>query len=274
MISKEENLASGPDKGLITQSFSVAEIYYSEKRTENTSDTDTSERGRVPHSLGLSRPYIIFQLVTNNRTVLPGPLPQQIKITGLLRKCLLRSRNMSLSKIHCCDIIINTEKTYPWARFVVLFCNLSVRFSYSVLSNSMQPHAQPPTLCNLPVHYKLPEFLQIHVHWVGDAIQLSQPLLSPSPSHCQSFLASGYFQKSQLFTSGGKIIVVSASASVLFNEYSGLISFKIDWLDLLAVQGTLKSLLQHHNSKTSILQHSAFFYSPTLTFIHEKLEKP
>ena len=113
MISKEENLASGPDKGLITQSFSVAEIYYSEKRTENTSDTDTSERGRVPHSLGLSRPYIIFQLVTNNRTVLPGPLPQQIKITGLLRKCLLRSRNMSLSKIHCCDIIISTEKTYP-----------------------------------------------------------------------------------------------------------------------------------------------------------------
>ena len=76
MISKEENLASGPNKSLITQSFCVAEIYYSEKRTENASDTDTSERGRVPHSLSLSRPYILFQLVTNNRKVLPDPLSQ------------------------------------------------------------------------------------------------------------------------------------------------------------------------------------------------------
>ena len=72
MISKEENLASGPNKSLITQSFCVAEIYYSEKRTENASDTDTSERGRVPHSLSLSRPYILFQLVTNNRKVFLG----------------------------------------------------------------------------------------------------------------------------------------------------------------------------------------------------------
>ena len=53
------------------------------------------------------------------------------------------------------------------------------------------------------------------------------------------------------------------------NEYSGLISFKTDWFDLLAVQGTLKSLLQHHSSKASILWHSAFFYSPTLTSIHD-----
>ena len=65
---------------------------------------------------------------------------------------------------------------------------------------------------------------------------------------------------SQLFTSGGQNIGVSHSASVLpMNEYSGLISFRMDWLDLLAVQGTLKSLLQHHNSKASILQPSAFF---------------
>ena len=64
----------------------------------------------------------------------------------------------------------------------------------------------------------------------------------------------------QFFESGGQIIGVSASASVLpLNEYSGLISFRIDWLDLLAVQGTLKSLLQHHSSKASILLHSAFF---------------
>ena len=65
---------------------------------------------------------------------------------------------------------------------------------------------------------------------------------------------------SQFFASGGQSIGVSASASVRpLNEYSGLISFRIDWLDLLAVQGTLKSLLQHHSSKASILQRSAFF---------------
>ena len=65
---------------------------------------------------------------------------------------------------------------------------------------------------------------------------------------------------SQFFTSGGQSIAVSASASVLpMNDYSGLISFRMDWLDLLAVQGVLKSPLQHHSSKASILQCSAFF---------------
>ena len=64
---------------------------------------------------------------------------------------------------------------------------------------------------------------------------------------------------SQFFTSGGQSIGVSASASSPSNEYSGLISFKMDWFDLLAVQETLKSLLQHHSSKASILWHSAFF---------------
>ena len=64
---------------------------------------------------------------------------------------------------------------------------------------------------------------------------------------------------SQLFASGGQSIGASPSASVLKVEYSGLISFRIDWFDLLAVQGTLKSLLQHHSSKASVLWHSAFF---------------
>ena len=64
---------------------------------------------------------------------------------------------------------------------------------------------------------------------------------------------------SQFFTSSGQSIGVSVSASVISNEYSGLISFRVDWLDLLAVQGTLKSLLQHHSSKASVLQCSAFF---------------
>ena len=95
-------------------------------------------------------------------------------------------------------------------------------------------------------------------------------LAVPFSSCLQSFPVSGSFQmtlKSQLFTSGGQSIGVSALASVLpinqsFNispSTSGLISFRTDWLDLLAVQGTLKSLLQHHSSKASILWHSAFF---------------
>ena len=73
----------------------------------------------------------------------------------------------------------------------------------------------------------------------------------------QSFPASGSFPVNQFFASGGQSIDVSALASVL--EYSGLISFRINWFDLLAVQGTLKNLLQHHSSKASILQCSAFF---------------
>ena len=75
----------------------------------------------------------------------------------------------------------------------------------------------------------------------------------------QSFPASGSFPKSQFFESGGQSIGVAASSIRPSSEYSGLISFRVDWLDLLAVQGTLKSLLQHHSSKASILQCSAFF---------------
>ena len=82
----------------------------------------------------------------------------------------------------------------------------------------------------------------------------------PFSSCPQSFPASGSFQTSQIFTSGGQSIGVSVSASVLpMNKHPGLISFRMDWLDLLAVQGTLKSLLQHHSSKPSILRCSAFF---------------
>ena len=76
----------------------------------------------------------------------------------------------------------------------------------------------------------------------------------------QSFPASGSFLIGQLFASGGQCIGTSSSVSVLpANKYSELFSFRIDWFDLLAVQGTLKSLLQHHNLKASVLQHSAFF---------------
>ena len=121
-----------------------------------------------------------------------------------------------------------------------------------------------PTLCNplnystpgLPVHHWLPEFTQTHVHWVNDAIQPSSVV--PFSSHLQSFPASQSFQMSQFFAPGGQIIGVSASASVI--QWIFWTDFlRMDWFDLLALQGTLKSLLQHRSSKASILQHSAFF---------------
>ena len=79
----------------------------------------------------------------------------------------------------------------------------------------------------------------------------------PFSSCLQSFPASGSFQR--LFASGGQSICIISFSISPSNEYSGLIFFRMDWFDLLAVQGTLKSLLQHHNSKTSALRHSAFF---------------
>ena len=111
----------------------------------------------------------------------------------------------------------------------------------------------------LSVHSQLPESTQTHVHRVGDAIQPSHPLL------CFLLLSSIFpsirvFSMSQFLTSGGQSIDWSFSFSISpSNEYSGLNSFRMDCLDLLAVQRTLKSLLQHYSSKASILQHSAFF---------------
>ena len=122
-----------------------------------------------------------------------------------------------------------------------------------------------PTLCDpmnrstpgLPVHHQLPEFTQTHIHPVHDAIQPSYPLSSlsppaPNPSQHQSlfqWVNSLRWPKYRSFS-------FSISPS---KEHPGLISFRMDWLDLLAVEGTLKSLLQHHSSKASILSHLAFF---------------
>ena len=140
-----------------------------------------------------------------------------------------------------------------------------------------------PTLCNpmdcsspgFPVLQNFPEFAQTHVHWVGDVIQPFHPLSSPSPLALHFSQHQGLFQwvgsSPQV---GPKFWSFNLSISPS-NEYSGLISFRIEWFDLLAVQGTLKSLqhhsskplqseghkslLQHHSLKASILWHSAFF---------------
>ena len=113
--------------------------------------------------------------------------------------------------------------------------------------------------CSIPglsVHHQLPELTQTHVHWVSDAISSS---VVPFFSRLQSFPASGSFQMSWVFASGAQSIGSFSFNISLSNEYSGLISFRMDWLDLLAVQQTLKSLLQHHSSNASILRHSASF---------------
>ena len=117
-----------------------------------------------------------------------------------------------------------------------------------------------PTLCDptncstpgLPVHHQLPEFTQTHLHWVGNTIQSSHPLSYPSPPAFNFSSIRVFSKESVLHIRWPKYWSFSLRISPS-NEYSRLISFRIDWLDLLAVQGTLKSLLQHHNSKASVL---------------------
>ena len=124
---------------------------------------------------------------------------------------------------------------------------LSLFFSQQIMSNSVNPWiAVHQTFWSLTISRRLPTFMSIEL---------------------------GYFSKSCLFTSGGQNIGASASASVLPINIQGLISFRIDWFDLLAVQGTLERLHQDHNLKTLILWHSAFFMVQ-LSHLYVTLEKP
>ena len=134
----------------------------------------------------------------------------------------------------------------------------SVQFSHLVVSDSLRPHELQHTRpsCPSPTSGVYSNSCPLS-WWCHPTISSSVVPFSSCP---QSFAASGSFQMSQLFASGGQSIGVSASINISpFNEHPGLISFRMDWLDLLAVQETLKSLLQHHRSKASILQCSAFF---------------
>ena len=102
------------------------------------------------------------------------------------------------------------------------------------------------------VHHHLPEFTQTHVHRVGDAIQPSHPLSSPSPPAPIPLSIRVFSNESTLRMRWPKYWSFSFSI-IPTKEHPGLISFRMDWLDLLAVQGNFKSLLQHHSSKASIL---------------------
>ena len=118
-----------------------------------------------------------------------------------------------------------------------------------------------PMDCSMPgplVHHQLPKFAQTHVHQFSDAIQPSYPLLAPSPPVLNLSQFRVFSNESAFRIRRPKYWSFSFSISPS-NEHQGLISFRMDWLNVLAVQGTLKSLLQHRSSKAAILQCLAFF---------------
>ena len=154
--------------------------------------------------------------------------------------------------------------SHPYS-LIIIICGYAVTESCLSLCGPMDC-----SLPGFPVLHHPPEFDQTHVHWVGDAVQPFCPLSSPSPP-ASSFPSIRVFSNESAFCiRWPKYWSVSFSISPS-NDYSELISFRIDWFDLLAVQGTLKSLLQHHSSKASILWRSAVF----IVYIHTwLLEKP
>ena len=135
------------------------------------------------------------------------------------------------------------------------------QFSSDKSFNQVQLFATPWTACptpGFPVLRQFRELTQTHVHQVGGAIQPSHPLSSPSPAAFNLSQHQGLFKWVSSLHQVAKVLEFQLSKSPS-NEYSRLISFRMDWLDLLAFQGTLKNLLQHHSSKASILQCSAIF---------------
>ena len=135
--------------------------------------------------------------------------------------------------------------------------SVQFHFSHSVMSTSLRPSGllHPRLPCPSPIPRAYSNSCPSS-QWCHPTISSS---VAPFSSCLQSFPGSGSFQMSQFFASGGQSVGASASTSVLPMNIQDLISFRIDWLDLLEVKRTIKSLLQHHSSKASILWHSSFF---------------
>ena len=156
-----------------------------------------------------------------------------------------------------------------------------VLLSFMIYSQFSSVAQSCPTLCDpmdcgmpgLSVHHPVLELTHTHVHWVGDVVQPSHPLSFSSPPAFSPSQHEGLFQWVSSSHQVAKVLEFQLQYwNIHSNEYSGLISFRIDGFDLLAVQGTLKSLLQHHSSKASILRHSPSFIN---SHIHTwLLEKP
>ena len=160
-------------------------------------------------------------------------------------------------RTHCNVCPRYTLKQKIWQNITAIQISLH---QFSSVTQSCPTHCDlmNRSMPGLPVHHQLPEFTQTHVHWVGDAIQPSHPLSSP-------FLLPPILPSIRVFSNESTLRMRwpkywNFSFSIIpSKEIPGLISFRMAWLDLLEVQGTLKSLLQHHSSKASILQRSAFF---------------
>ena len=134
-------------------------------------------------------------------------------------------------------------------------CHVPLSFSSAT---QLSPALCDPKDCStpgFPVHHQLPELTQTHVHWGSEVIQSSHSLLSPSPPAFNISQHQGFSSESVLHIRWPKYWSFSFSIS-LSNEYSGLIFFGIDWFYLLAVQGTLKSLLQHFSNTSTLLNKS------------------
>jgi len=151
-----------------------------------------------------------------------------------------------------------------WVWWETTFHIFSAICPYSVQFSSVAQLC--PTLCDpmnhstpgLPVHHHLPEFTSTHVYRVGDAIQPSHPLSSPSPPAPNPSQHQSLFQWVNSSHEVAKVLEFQLQhQSSQWTPRTHL--FRMDWLDLLAVQGTLKSLLKYHSSKASVLRHSAFF---------------
>ena len=172
-----------------------------------------------------------------------------------------------------CHILSETGLIHSFSKYLCNITRQTLRYIWIKADLKLCPSVQFSsvtqclTLCDpmncstpgLPVHHHLLEFIQTHVHRVSDAIQPSHPLSSPSPP------APNPSQHQSLFQWVNSPHQVAKVLEFPSKEHPGLISLRMDWLDLLAVQGTLKSLLQHHNSKASVLRCSAFF---TVQFSH------
>ena len=154
-------------------------------------------------------------------------------------------------------IDISPKKTYRWLKVPMKRCSAFLIIAVAQSHSHVWLFATPWTAAHqASLSFTISQSMLKHVHWVGDAIQPSHPLSSPS---LPAFIFTSirvFYNESDLHIRWPKYWSFSINPS---NEYSGLISFRMDWFDLLAVQATLKSLLQHHSLKASILWHSAFF---------------
>ena len=148
---------------------------------------------------------------------------------------------------YCCSILKRTVRT-----------ETQIKFSSAAQSCPTFYNHMDCSTPGFPIHHQLPELAQTHIHWASDVIQPAHPLSPPSPPVFNLSQHQGLFQGVSSSHQVAKALEFQLQHHPR-NEYSGLISFSIDWFDLLPVQGVLKSLIQHHSSKASILPRSAFF---------------